>query len=581
MCSSPSETFVWVGAVLVNFGFITLIAWSAATLWPLGFVLCGAYTILSFWLARWLQKREEGTVVSEETSEQNEEGFVQEATPNEGSRLVQEDESTDDIIPTGSIPNTQRVQTVSLLVSVLYGLAIVSLGVTGFFIPANVFDHCDPFMPQETWTTNISSLPEGVQNWALGSKKDTTCNSFAYLMDTHTTFFGASISCDYAAIGLWSVNGTDAPKNHNGYKYPEGFIALSNKTVCFESTVPSSNFQRVIHCADKAGIYPSTPPPEGFVNPRTFFAFNNTLWFKAGPQRPSETGDIIYSLDPDSMNIKLYSHKEHSSNSNGKGCDFYKVLPKQAITTFFVTALPVTCASIMIWKIYQIPSMATTTYAGLTAMFISLYLTTNPRVESERPFAWWFTITGLFWLLIMSYFHLLSSTSQAKQAPLRWGLLIGGLAFCNVSTLLPMEKDRLIDWILLNLLLFVPLIVLGAANKNGFLQFLGAIGLLVDAGRFADFVATHVRGQAQVPVEFLVFSLMGMMVAFFGLKVNQYQDHIKQWAVAVVQQMNQVLSNLVSRDVPGPSIESEHDSTEPLLENQAAQTEDDTETENV
>ena len=57
-----------------------------------------------------------------------------------------------------------------VFVSVLYALGVISLGVTGYFLPQNIFscdynDYDNRDIP--TWKTDIKSLPsQEVQNWA-------------------------------------------------------------------------------------------------------------------------------------------------------------------------------------------------------------------------------------------------------------------------------------------------------------------------------------------------------------------------------------------------------------------------------
>lgn len=366
---------------------------------------------------------------------------------------------------------------------------------------------------------------------------------------------------------LWTVNGTTPPVEHQ--VNPDNFIAVSNRTVCFGSLASDYQNRPAIHCADKTGIYPFKPPSEGEVISYTFFASNNTLWFKASAIESWEDGLLIYSLAPETMNVTLHSFKVNFA----KPCSHDKVLRKQSIVAFFLTALPVTLASAAIWRSQNIPSMAVTTYAGLSAIYITILNVLRPQIHDERPFQWWFAVSSFIWLILLSYFNLLLSTSPRKRAPLRWGIVVGGLAFLSTAALLPMQKDRMIDWILLNFLVFIPLLVLGAANSNWFLQSLGAIGFLVDAWRLAYFVGDKIGGDARVPVMFLVFSMTGLLMGILGFQVNQYQEYIAHFASMVVEKVNEAIVEPTNQGIQVISEETneEHSVTDLLLtENEAA-----------
>lgn len=135
MCTSASTTFAWVGAILVNFGYITLIAWGSSTQWPLGFTLCGLYALILFGLANRIY-RKEGTqtlsfnrplqeAIREEEDQALDEPLLEESGELPGTTQSQPDE-----------PSQER--TISVLVSLLFGLAVIAMAVTGSFLPVNL-----------------------------------------------------------------------------------------------------------------------------------------------------------------------------------------------------------------------------------------------------------------------------------------------------------------------------------------------------------------------------------------------------------------------------------------------------------
>jgi hypothetical protein len=173
-CTSPGTTFAWVGTARINFGFVSLISWDATTWLPIGFVLSGLHTIFLWWLAAWLEKGDHSRVLTTEsvhdpritTVVPASDDLAIEPQDHQAGVLVGEDTHADDL------PHAARPQ-LPILASVLCGLALISMGVTGSFIPAkNLFcQHGGGIVPRHDsagkWTTDMSSPPSnGVQQWA-------------------------------------------------------------------------------------------------------------------------------------------------------------------------------------------------------------------------------------------------------------------------------------------------------------------------------------------------------------------------------------------------------------------------------
>ena len=108
----PVTSFAWVGTVLVNIAFISLISWGAATLWPLGCALCSLYAFALFSLARYVDEHQNSRV---------------------GTLPVPQEEEHVENRRTDVHPKYP------ILVSLLYGLAVIAMGVTGSFLSDNLF----------------------------------------------------------------------------------------------------------------------------------------------------------------------------------------------------------------------------------------------------------------------------------------------------------------------------------------------------------------------------------------------------------------------------------------------------------
>jgi len=139
MCTSASTTFAWVGAILVNFGYCTLIWWGTSTKWPLGFTLAAVYAAVLFGLANYFYRKEDNRgddVVYLPLQE-----AIQEEQEPSGQPEVEPTESRSSTAPSQQGESTPE-RTTSVLVSLLFGLAVIALGVTGSFLPVNLFADC-------------------------------------------------------------------------------------------------------------------------------------------------------------------------------------------------------------------------------------------------------------------------------------------------------------------------------------------------------------------------------------------------------------------------------------------------------
>lgn len=490
MCTSIQSIFTWVGALLVNIGFVAIISWGASTLWPLGAVLCALYTACLLALAQWCQTHEE------ELSS-----------------------TTEDEAVYHRVHDTN----VSLTVNLLYALAVISLGVTGGFLPINLLPACD-YRPSDgyEWATNTTGLSTAVKQWIKSG--NAPFQSFGYVPKTGTTLFQGSQSGSSYNDGLWTVDGSgNPPALQSKLSNPSNFCSISDDAVCFMAH-PKGESQ--IWCSDGLDFRSGTSGNLGDL-----FCDEGLVWFQKYDYLYS--GKNIYSMDPDTMIATSHSHKVKSSGSDSI-CG-PELIRKQAVLFLFASNLPVLLSSIAIWQYRKIPSMALTVFIGATAVFMCLYLSIKPELKDQHPWDWWGSLAGMAWVLVMTYYRLTIASTKTS-----WGLAIGAISFVwgTVVWLPLLEHDTLLDWILLNILVFLPLIIAGMVNENMFVLALGGIGLLVDAARFADFVGRHIGDNARGPVSFLVFSLTGLMVGAAGFQLTKWQPRCQEIALSLIQTVN-------------------------------------------
>jgi len=513
MCTSPGSTFAWVGAILVNIGFISLVAWGSSTLWPLGFVLSGLYTAFLFGLASWLDARHRPTLLP--TNETEAETNTRTPAPHR-----------------------------TVLISVLYALGVISLGVTGYFVPQNIFSCEDNYdydnRNYPTWTTDINSLPKEVRKWANQDYYDFEyASSFAYIPATETTIFRGSSNKSMQPV-VWVVSPqAPIPQKHDELQEPEEFTSVNNRTACFDAS--DNGGERLVYCSGGQSFRPAKDSQQMYTFPRQLLASGNLLWFKADPARYRESGTLLYSLEPDSMmNLTLHSTLKAADPNKPTSCDDATITRQRAIGAFFLTALPITIASMLLCKQKQVPTMGATTYLGCTLLFVTAYIPFDPDMNHfEQALNWWLTVTGGAYTLALSYL-LLAANPSIPKGPLKWGLNIGGLAYSMGIEWVVfnggwMDRNTLWRWILVNLVSYIPLTLLGVVTDALFLAFLGALGFFWDAGRFAQYVGSHMPSSVVAPVEFLVFAVAGLAIAVMGYQLSKYQDSLKQKVTSLLQ----------------------------------------------
>ena len=563
MCTNLNTTFAWIGAILVNIGFLALISWGGSTLWPLGFLLCGLYTVCLYSLATWLQKRElenQYQIIGETTTT---------TTTTAAAAGTSDGDDVEGVRTRSSRQNAATIATstsgrpkVSVSVNLLYGLAVISFAGTGLFLPLNLIDNCyGTYQPDHRhggstyykWTTNVTSLPPKVRRWA--TQVDPTYSnypSFAYVATTKTTLFRGtdeSIENPNADECLWTVDSMNPPVANEEYLSPTNFHGVTNSTVCFTSTTKANSLSRPndrwvekIFCTDErstTNIRPAlkTPPLYDSGSVGNFKVDNGTLWFMQFYEESGQ-GVLIYSLDPTSMETTLYSERKEIDNGDDhhdrKHC--IERIRLQAFFILLVSVLPATLVSIVAWYTQQIPSMAVTTFGGLYATFLMFYVMVAGGTDDDSFETWnesWLCGTGLLWLIVLTYLSLDRSITRTQRIPMKWGLVVSGLGFfVGVSGLLhdAMNEDTFGFWVVWNLVAFAPLLLLGMVTNSMFLVFFGGLGFLVDAVRFSSFVSDKVSGDAQGPVGFLVFAIAGLAAGAFGYKLTQYQPFVEDAA---------------------------------------------------
>lgn len=363
---TTEKLLAWLGCLIVNAAFISFILfWIATDRWWIGFVVSILYTALLFVLAHaWYEDDDDPKNKWRRCC------FWFCSSPTTGLAAEVEGESM-----AGPSPPPPRRRP-RMLVTLLYGLAVLSLGGTGLLLALNVI-RCDsittnnyndddgswsttpPQPPPFVWTTNVTSLPAGVvQSWAAIPATTTVPPrgaTFLHLpgLDNGITLFDEESPDGDMFVSnndnpIWSV----APNVNNGqpvqlHDYPgHEFVLISNNNnetttstgCCFATTTtagstdPDSPFaawvRRVptVACSDGRTVrfvdietYSSGGAPiVVHVDPRDLIVDNGLVWYKDNPPPPYEhlSDTLIYSLDPIQMVETLHSPQRLNNNNN-------------------------------------------------------------------------------------------------------------------------------------------------------------------------------------------------------------------------------------------------------------------------
>ena len=358
MCSSTQSTFAWLGFLLVNAGFISLTAYGAVKLWPLGFCVCGLYTTLLFWLAGRAEVVAPSSSQQQQQQEQQVAGAVYIQTRE--SAVHSEDNETIDRPIYPSFAN------------LLYALGVIGLAVTGLFLPLNVLpcahqQDASSDATRETWTTNLAQLPDQVRPWARNDNPFQNNNknylapkrTFSHIQNTTlfrgTTDLVVDNEFDFSSTQtLWAVHsGPDnsLPQEYTQYN-PDYFVDIGTAAVCFVEPLSKAPF--VVVCSRDGETFQDLSTNTealsvmGLVH--DLFVWKEWLWFKESPFRAS--GVKIYSLNVMDMNLTCYSELDPSSGRNDD--DYKHCLPQKtnrqlSLGIFFASALPMLAVSIALW----------------------------------------------------------------------------------------------------------------------------------------------------------------------------------------------------------------------------------------
>jgi hypothetical protein len=524
MCSSSAEQiFAWVGAILVNAAFISIIAWgSFTTTWYIGFIISAIYTALLFVSARIVDKKSRWDAVAPIND-------VEEVHLADDSAEHQEAATAADTV------QALREQRMPVMANFFYGLFTLAFGVTGYFLPMNILP-CGYYWTSPTnnghWITDGSSLSSDVRTWASSSQESAPPATFVQIDDNeerYTIFAGADGS-DYTQT-LWSITG-DAESIHFPDIQNPTFFVDTNGWACFSAY----NQKHFVGCSNGTKVTMTIDSTEyTFQSPYDLIVdIDDTLWFKDYPPwsgNQSGSGYLIYSIsDYETMEVELHSTYSTSTDMATKelpeGSSDNDCWRKQVVLAIFVSAIPTTLSSIIIWIKRNAPAMAITSFLGISALAIFVYL----AIVGETLFhfndfwGWWLSISSAVYTIVLC--DLTHCKRRIAQIPLVWGINFASLAFfVGMILLTDIFGERAWPWIVFNIFACVPLGIVGIGYRQVFLLLLCAVGWILTAVKIASALTEAFSGGA-VPIYFIVLAVSGTIIAGVGWLLKKHQEKI-------------------------------------------------------
>lgn len=450
-----------------------------------------------------------------------------------------------------------------LWVSMLYALGILSLGTAGFLLSINIYD-CAPKrqsarlregskfrgepVPSElsvykaTYEVNTTFVPEDVQVWFDNSYK-TNPTSFSYLPEVNTLLFSGNNGTNNEnhpwyknSIIFKSVNGNKPTALTNVYMAQSFVTSQSADTTCFigNGETSSDNSGKTVFCTNDGNVFREIPSTEIF-QPMSLLWKDDTLWVDGTSDNVDWTS-VLYSVNPQTMETTLHSYKADDDMDGSPFEPLENCVQNKAIISLFLSAIPVTILSIVLWIKKKYPSLPVTGYVGISfSMSLIVYAARDTLLDGVF-FKWWFSLTSAAWLFGLFFLYILK---RVQKDTLDWSMNFSGLLYFGSMIALigaPGQYGDWWRWLLINILTFVPIPIVGVVCEKIILISIGAIGVFIDVWKVADSLANIGAFDGfKVPVYFVVFTVSGLILGFIGLRMSKKQRVIQDFVFSLAE----------------------------------------------
>ncbi len=518
MCSSPATALSWVGGILINVAFISLITWGGAMLWLFGLFLCAVYATCLGVSWHCLRKREDVPQVA-----------------------------------------LDLLMMMCVLGACACGM-IISLNAIG--CRAVVGLGYDPNMDSSTWIFPPAATEStAVRAWALNATR-TSGASFAHASGVGTLFAAndGALANSYDDIVHLAPSSGAAPSrvaSAASLTQPDFFVNVGGR-VCLTARVAAPTAScatctaSCVAClAADVTSAPSIVHRADLSNPRDLLVDASTgtptLWFKDNaPFGASPDAGVVYRADATLSSAALASTSSNGATAppppppgmsdpcpDREGSNRW-----QAFGFLMLATLPLLVASALLWWKLRVASTLFGIYLGTSALCVTIYVLSAPRAEHVGTLLrWWFPFFSGLWLL---GFGALGVLRRLDVGPLKWAINVGCIGyFGGVHALVevPFVWDEAWRWVVYTLVLVAPLMLLAVVQRaaSWLPLALSCGGLLLDIFRLADLITDLVPDEtARALIRFVMLGAGGVGVVFGGWWYNKNSSMITAEAERLV-----------------------------------------------
>eukprot|EP00946_MAST-07B_sp_MAST-7B-sp1_P004883 g4883.t1 len=511
-CGSPSVTFGWLGGVVVNFAFASLVVWGAATNWPVGMAFSAVYTAALFWFSAYLRKN-----------------FAE------------------------KVEGLRRATDVLLLV------AVFGVGVTTLFLPVNLIGCAgESSGVGATGEYNNAPVPAGLAEWASHDLYATLAyDAPSYARVNGSLFFSGSNGTNAGSQHTLMVSRALSPEvsvvDNGRIRNPTFFVKPTDSSLCFvalwrretaESTRTPRGEQLLCTLDDGTTVFALNLIGDAPVeNPWAVVAHGGLVYFKGSATNTlTPRNGLIYVADPVAGTLSLLaadannsmpginSTKSEGSDSKSDACDTDAATQTAAVVTLFVTSLPLLIIAIFIGVKWNVASMSAAVFVGMSVVVVNLYVIADPKTpDMESLLKWWFTVFSAVWLASCLMFSL--SNRVLTASALSWAMNVGGVFYfgaMHAQLEIPFN-DVPWRWVVYQFVSVLPLFGLGIATDKTLLLLLSAAGLIIDVFRLSTFLIDLTSNDAaKILIRFTILAASGMGIVFGGFKYQQLSPQLQK-----------------------------------------------------
>lgn len=509
--NATATVFGWLAFFLISSAFIALILWGSFTTWYIGLIAIIVYTAVLLVIGILLQRRD---------------GWKN-----------------------------------SVLVSLVFLLALASMAVAGLYLPINVFpcsldwSYNDNSSNLDEWVTNLDDMPIDVRAWWIDVDSNSNKKTFVYLESAGVTLFEGIQQGDQWEPRLWRTSQDRIePELVPDLRDPEYFVQVGNSGACFavQTDGEYSRKQTKVVCTTDGLNFVKTE--QSFSSGvQDLFYTNERVWFKGYPPYDpkslnSNWNTVLYSVNPSNLTDVVF----HSTLSNQEqddddddGCTDERTTFVRFLSWLFLSALPALIAAIAIDVVHKfaVPTMPIGTYCSLTWLVVCLGFAIDPANFEDRIydfFRWWLVFTTGPWLLYLTLQHLTNRSIPSRRS---WSINFASLVYAGGMFLLvkmfdyDYDVDYFWQWAVLTLAVVPPLFLVSVITSNIFVLVVVSAVLMVDVWRLTDYIAYDVlESNSIVPIQAVVLCLSGLLLGYLGYLLSRKQAYfvtrVSNWARA-------------------------------------------------